>query len=62
MAERTFFKLPSLPPSKPTENNKKISKDENIISDETRKEPQPQTTKYEDYLPNTEKHWCKKRC
>lgn len=62
MAERTFFKLPYLPPLKPTENNKKISKEENIISDEMREKPQPQTTKYKDYLPNTEKHWCKKRC
>lgn len=57
MAERTFFKLPSLP-----QNQHKTPKEENIISNETRKEPQPQTTKYEDYLPNAEKLWSKKRC
>lgn len=51
------------PPSLKThEKQQKISKDENIISNETRKEPQPQATKYENYLPNTEKLWCKKRC
>lgn len=60
MAERTF--LINYPSSLKTHwKQQKTPKEENIISNETRKEPQPQTAKYEDYLPNTEELWSKKK-
>lgn len=57
---RTFLKLLSFP-QKPSENNKKYQKKKNF-SDETKKQPQPQTTKYENYLSNSETFWNKERC
>lgn len=57
---KTFLKLPSIPQN-PLKTTKTL-KEKKIISNETRKGPQPQTTKYEDYFPNTEKLCGKERC
>ena len=61
MAEWEHFL--NYPPSLKTHwKQQKNTKRKNIISNETRKGPQPQTTKYDDYLPNTEKSCGKERC